>query len=36
MKLDERVVAEMAAERCGQAIQKWHERANLAPEELEG
>jgi len=26
----------MAAERCGQAIQKLHERANLAPEELQG
>ena len=36
MKLKERVVAAMAAERCGQAIQKLHERTNLAPEELEG
>jgi hypothetical protein len=36
VKLKERVVTAMAAERCGQDIQKLHERANLAPEELQG
>jgi len=36
VKFRERVVAAMAAERYGQVIQKLHERANLAPEELQG
>jgi hypothetical protein len=36
VKLRERVVSAMAAERYGQAIQKLHERAHLAPEELQG